>query len=251
MKNQSKQVKERPIIFSGEMVKAILDGEKTMTRLVVKDKKHEALIEHLDYLEARHEEMPSVRDGELKYELVHYQAMAGEPYLQEPSHSTWESIGCPYKVGNRLWVRETHHVVGGIADYEIEEIKQGLQDIKNFVSYKADDYGNPCDGGWTSPIHMPRWASRILLEITDIRVERLNDIRGSDAIKEGIYPFYNYGSALIAGFTWQDRRDVDVVKSSATEAFHALWDSVNAKKGYPFSSNPWVWVVEFKVVKGE
>ena len=146
-----------------------------------------------------------------------------------------------------------NHVVGGIADYEIEEIKQGLQDVKNFVSYKADGYGNPCDGGWTTPMFMPRWASRILLEIIDIRVERLQDISEADALKEGIrnYNFEMEDSPdTYVGYTHLQKDDgKSTLYKTPAIAFERLWDTLNAKKGYQWSSNPWVWVVEFKVVE--
>ena len=225
MKNQSNQVKERPIIFSGDMVKTILDGKKTMTRHLVKFKDFTT-----DSITPLHIELAEGR------------------YCLFNERNGW-LIGypkCPYgKIGDRLWVRETHHVVGGTADYEIEEIKQGLQDIKNFASYKADGYGNPCDGGWTSPMFMPRWASRILLEITDIRVERLNDISDEDAVKEGLRILPASGRYVVS----PGDQYFGSASHDAVEVFSWLWDSINAKKGYPWSSNPWVWVVEFKVVE--
>lgn len=226
MKNQSNQVKERPIIFSGEMVKAILDGKKTMTRRVVKFRDFTT-----DSITPLHIELV---DG--KYCLFN-------------ERNGW-LIGYPKckfgEIGDRLWVRETHHVVGGTADYEIEEIKQGLQDIKNFASYKADGYGNPCDGGWTSPMFMPRWASRILLEITDIRVERLNDISEADCEKEG---FRFYPLSRICFKPCSTKHPSGHGSNNYKSIFGEYWDTLNAKKGYPWSSNPWVWVVEFKVVE--
>lgn len=220
------QVKERPIIFSGEMVKAILDGKKTMTRRVVKFRDFTT-----DSITPLHIELV---DG--KYCLFN-------------ERNGW-LIGYPKckfgEIGDRLWVRETHHVVGGTADYEIEEIKQGLQDIKNFASYKADGYGNPCDGGWTSPMFMPRWASRILLEITDIRVERLNDISEADCEKEG---FRFYPLSRICFKPCSTKHPSGHGSNNYKSIFGEYWDTLNAKKGYPWSSNPWVWVVEFKVVE--
>ena len=233
MKTQSNQVKERPIIFSGEMVRAILDGKKTMTRRVVKFSDFT-----IDSITPLHIELV---DG--KYCLFNERNgwLIGYPKF-------------PYgKIGDRLWVRETHHVVGGIADYEIEEIKQGLQDVKNFVSYKADGYGNPCDGGWTTPMFMPRWASRILLEIIDIRVERLQDISEADALKEGIrnYNFEMEDSPdTYVGYTHLQKDDgKSTLYKTPAIAFERLWDTLNAKKGYPWSSNPWVWAIEFKVIE--
>jgi len=235
MKNQSNQVKERPIIFSGEMVKAILNGKKTMTRQVVKTQPRDECTEIATSACFGH---------------VEYRSTSEDRQTQ----SILAKIKCPYgKIGDRLWVRETHHVVGGIADYEIEEIKQGLQDVKNFVSYKTDGYGNPCDGGWTTPMFMPRWASRILLEIIDIRVERLQDISEADALKEGIrnYNFEMEDSPdTYVGYTHLQKDDgKSTLYKTPAIAFERLWDTLNAKKGYPWSSNPWVWAIEFKVIE--
>lgn len=228
MKNQSNQVKERPIIFSGEMVKAILDGKKTMTRRAVKTQPRDECTEIATSACFGH---------------VEYRSTSEDRQTQ----SILAKIKCPYgKIGDRLWVRETHHVVGGTADYEIEEIKQGLQDIKNFASYKADGYGNPCDGGWASPMFMPRWASRILLEITDIRVERLNDISEADCEKEG---FRFYPLSRICFKPCSTKHPSGHGSNNYKSIFGEYWDTLNAKKGYPWSSNPWVWVVEFKVVE--
>lgn len=99
---------------------------------------------------------------------------------------------------------------------------------------------------------MPRWASRILLEITDIRVERLNDISEADAVKEGIKEFRINCSRDGIKTAYRDYSDVhnDVVTlNNPTASFRTLWDTLNEKKGYPWASNPWVWVVEFKVVE--
>ena len=239
MKNTNKQVKERPIIFSGEMVKAILDGKKTMTRRVVKSN----FINHYKHAHIIRQSTDKKREGKAYF----YDTPVGSMVLSS------QLVNNPYgKVGDRLWVRETHHVIGGIADYEIEEIKQGLQDIKNFVSYKADGYGNPCDGGWTSPMFMPRFASRILLEITDIRVEHLQDISEADAMKEGVKSWKVNCSHNGLKTVYKDYSDIhnDVITyNNPIASFKTLWDTLNAKKGYPWSSNPWVWVVEFKVVE--
>lgn len=235
MKNQSNQVKERPIIFSGEMVKTILDGKKTMTRRVVKSD----FINNYKHAHIIKQSSDKSREGKAYF----YDKPVGGMVLSS------QLVSNPYgKVGDRLWVRETHHVIGGIADYEIEEIKQGLQDVKNFVSYKADGYGNPCDGGWTSPMFIPRWASRILLEITDIRVERLQDISEADAVKEGIRSLSTYRGSSNTLYPDYSGKIHGLFKNPI-DSYHTLWYSLNAKKGYPWSSNPWVWVVEFKVIE--
>ncbi len=164
-------MKERPIMFSGEMVRAILEGRKTQTRRVWK--------------------RPELRKAD------------------------WEigdsSIACPYgEVGDRLWVRETW--CGG---------QHGMP-----VHYKASWTEHEYGPAWKPSIHMPRKYSRITLEITGVRVERVQDMSVEDAINEGI------------GLS-----SVDPLGS-----FGQLWDSINAKCGYGWGVNPWVWVVEFKRV---
>lgn len=128
---------------------------------------------------------------------------------------------CPYgKVGDRLWVRETW------SEYSQFSTSGGIDVWK---CYKADDSDINDYIDWKSPIFMSRSMSRITLEIIDIRVERVQDITPEDALKEG---FCNYGT------------DVDTL-----DAFCEAWQKLNSKRGYPWESNPWVWVVEFKVVE--
>lgn len=167
-------MKEKPIIFSTEMVRAILDGRKTQTRRVIKDK----------YIKSRW------HDAE------------GEHILAV----------CPYEAGDRLWVRETW-----VPSFH------GLDCL-----YKADEASNELFpvNKWKPSIHMPRWASRINLKITEVRAERINDISTEDCMAEGLEQRIPY-----EGFRYRFRR---------------LWDSINAKRGYSWESNPWVWVIEFK-----
>ena len=189
-------MKERPIILCTEMVRATLEGRKTKTRRVVRELKY--------YL-------PKTWDIAVPHNMY------AEPYLKIPYQPEGDVIGgrysCPYgQVGDRLWVRET-----GVWD-----------DSKGFVAYKANM--PDVNAKWQSPIFMPRWASRITLEITDIRVERLQEITEEDANKEGNpYPDMG-GKGSLPPLWW----------------FKKLWDSINAKRGYSWESNPWVWVISFK-----
>lgn len=248
MKNQSNQVKERPIIFSGEMVKAILDGKKTMTRRAVKTQPRDECTEIATSACFGH---------------VEYRSTSEDRQTQ----SILAKIKCPYgKIGDRLWVRETW--IQGYDDPLIES--EGDDENAVSIIYKADgkEEYRTCSAetaenwgdfsadsemvGFKSPIHMPRWASRILLEITDIRVERLNDISEADALKEGIrnYNFEMEDSPdTYVGYTHLQKDDgKSTLYKTPAIAFERLWDTLNAKKGNPWSSNPWVWVVEFKVV---
>jgi hypothetical protein len=191
-------MKEHPILFSTEMVKAILDGKKTMTRRVVK------LIEF------------SKSDT------------SGYDWAFRGKHGTWNEVTtarllekyCHYgQVGGRLWVRETFTTLRN--PYKPEETPS--------IHYKADF---PKDTMvWKPSIFMPRWASRITLEIMQVRVERLQEITVEDCMSEG---GTRYGECEI----W--------TKDAIIDRFSALWDSINAKRGFSWSSNPWVWVIEFK-----
>lgn len=128
---------------------------------------------------------------------------------------------CPYGVaGGELWVRETHYVwVAGMLD------GSGMH-----IDYRATNPDAPCS--WTPSIHMPRWASRISLKITGVRVEQLHDISADDAAAEG----------------WPGPDETGTILSSYPIGWYAhLWDKINARRA-PWSSNPWVWVIGFQVV---
>lgn len=198
------EVRERPIIFSTEMVKAILEGRKTQTRRVVKPQ-----------LEDYRDGYPDGRDC--------------PPTSVVKQRGHWIDEGdflhdyCPYgKVGDLLWVRETHNI-GGIPPNE-------------WAIYKADEYSEPVV--WRPSIHMPKWATRIWLEITGVRVERLQDISHQEVIAEGVTP-------LPFGDTRRYMSGVPV----GIQNFRFLWDSLNAKRGYGWNVNPWVWVIEFSCQK--
>lgn len=183
-------MKEHPILFSGPMVQAILDGRKTMTRRVIKMPK---------WAQECNEDYEFEIDDDIPYSIC-------------KKTGCLAAIDCPYGFpGDRLWVRETF-----------------CKDLDHNVFYKADNMPPWEDTKWKPSIFMPRWASRITLEITNVRVERLQEISGKDILAEG----------LDVKFTIPGSFD-------ALERFHGLWDSINGKK-YPWSSNPWVWVIEFK-----
>lgn len=187
-------MKERPILFSTEMVKAILEGRKTQTRRVVKKQPHGA--------------------GEWVRQLASWLFPNVNPYIK---------LKCPYgQPGDRLWVRET---------FLVERSQH-----KDFYEYKAD-YSNTFAGDvcWKPSIFMPREACRILLEVTDVRVERLQDISEEDAIAEGI-SLPNYAEQAI--------KDIFFPEPSAI--YSELWESINGKGSW--DKNPWVWVIEFKKV---
>lgn len=199
-------MKERPILFSGSMVRAILAGTKTQTRRVVK---HKIIGPNpptgiFDWHHPRTDEWMGAHGGGIKFGLTNAARL------------------CPYgQPGDRLWVREAFYV--GVEGGPIYRacIDQGLAD---FVDAVRKRYGEK----WVPSIHMPRWASRILLEIVGVRVERLQDINEWDAIDEGV------------------GGDVKVAPCFAVERYRALWESINGPGSW--DANPWVWVVEFKRV---
>jgi hypothetical protein len=133
-----------------------------------------------------------------------------EPKL--PPWSKW-----PYQLGDTLWVRETWAYS---TDYDGDVI------LNRKILYRADGEKTILPSTWRPSIHMPRWASRINLEVTGVRVERLKDITEEDALAEGVIS-----------------SDYD---KTYRYAFSVLWDSINAKRGYGWAANPWVWVIEFR-----
>jgi hypothetical protein len=206
-------MKEHPILFSGAMVRAILEGRKTMTRRVIK-------------------EIPTTGYRWGGWIVEGARGDEGKATVVPEGNSKYCGTGqilarCPYgQPGDRLWVRETWHCP--------ESLKDGVRDgtaPRTYIEYRADmPHMIICDGGWTPSLFMPRWASRILLEITAIRVERVQDISDQDAEREGV----DITNASIPGY--------------CRERFRWLWDSINAKRGFGWDANPWVWVVEFKRV---
>lgn len=195
--------KERPILFSAPMVRAILDGTKTQTRRIAK-----------------------VNNEGCKPGMI--TPNAGFVPRTIENHIQY----CPYgKPGDRLWVRETWHPDSSKVD--------------GSPAYKADVYYDTSDCKWKSSIHMPRWASRINLEITGIRVDRLQDISEEDAIAEGVEKW------VVGDGFWRDyslTKDQEEVGAppmlSAYESYKTLWESLNGKGS--FDLNPFVWVIQFK-----
>ncbi|MBX6183672.1 hypothetical protein ISD42_01655 [Pseudomonas aeruginosa] len=208
--------RERPILFNDQMVRAILEGRKTVTRRAVKglqipteDKTtpHEGL--RWSALGQRHLRYGFNVFGSTEEECAHELARCGV---------------CPFgKPGDRLWVRET------------------FADIGCRLTFRADlEDGAHCSvTRWTPSLHMPRWASRILLEITAVHVERLQDISEEQALAEGVRgePCDHARQACADIGCWGD---------TAKGAFGFLWESLNGEGIW--AANPWVWVVEFKRV---
>lgn len=235
------EVKERPILFSGPMVRALLDGRKTQTRRVMKVQPptQEAFRGSLFGLDR------AVADGVKMYSQNDYDRL--------PKHPTeWELTGsvgvareagfprryrCPYgAIGDRLWVKETWRPSKSAGDWDMDVRYEadGLTRTVYDGEFGARDWSMPkaAARGNVSPLFMPRWAARLVLEITEVRVERLNVISEADAQAEGSQE----PSLLpIIGACWSER-----------DAFAKLWEHINGAGSW--ASNPWVWAVSFRVV---
>ncbi|GHS64642.1 hypothetical protein KPTHUN262_11850 [Klebsiella pneumoniae] len=198
-------MKERGMIFNGEMVRAILDGRKTQTRRPIKWK------------QTRFTEIGEREDG------------SKWPWSEDAEHACDFWHPCPFgAVGDRIWVRETW------ARYNID---QNSYDI----AYRAttpEDW--PEEGRWRPSIHMPRWASRILLEITNVRVERLNAISQEDAQAEGM--------ELTGWRPTYSAPDSGGEVMTPYDNFAELWSSIYGDGSW--QANPWVWVISFERIEG-
>lgn len=203
-------MKERPILFSAPMVRAILAGQKTQTRRMVKPIGGD--------------------DGFVLQDCGSgwwpYRSDDGESAITRDGNETPHS--CPYgQPGDRLWVREAwRHIEGGVM---YDAAGGAIDAFEPETVYRADNEKRP--GPWKPSIHMPRWASRITLEVTGVRVERLCDISEADATAEG-----TPNSLHLSGGRF------------ANENFCHLWETINGEGSW--SANPWVWVVKFARIKG-
>ncbi|MEO6147833.1 MAG: hypothetical protein ABIT70_12470 [Sulfuriferula sp.] len=221
-------MKEHPILFSALMVQAILDGRKTQTRRLVKP------------------------------QPVYVQQSRG---ICSSAPDWSHIIKCPYgQRGDRLWVRETWQ--GPLLEGEYDDRPADVETPKYCV-YHADDgyapeYMDADDNlrqGWRPSIHMPRWASRILLEITSIRVERLLDISIEDAKNEGLKSLTKDGVTIKYGIPDKDGQPgMDDIgwpwalwNSNPIAAFKHLWMGINGLLSW--EENPWVWVIEFRRIE--
>jgi len=224
IKTEVGEFKERPILFKGSMVKAILEGRKVQTRRLVK-------LPQCEFPYGCY----GVKDGKFLF---------GEgDYPEDGTFPIKPPFGMP---GDWLWIRETWQIselwtepdtecIGYRADGEIRECNEHREQIYDPLRFrlhaKDPDNGdsNYCPK-WRTPIFMPRWASRIDLIVTGVKVERVQRIDEYDAYQEGVESVSPYGTYR--------------------EGFKYLWDSINAKRGFSWDSNPLVWVIQFEVKGG-
>lgn len=202
----------KPIIFSTPMVRALIRSHnpKTQTRRIVKP------------------QPVLMRGGESEFDAGDYwhwndyQWLDGDLGVPESAIEDY----APYKVGDVLWVRETWNKACGNIPCDM-----GMCQDKEGYIYKADIYGDVPVKSWKPSIHMPKEAARLFLKVTDVRVERLQDI--------------NY----VHGDIWAEGIPAVHDRNSEENAFIELWDSINAKRGYGWDKNPFVWVISFERIR--
>lgn len=249
-------MKEIPILFSTPMVQAILEGRKSQTRRLFKCNRLPA------------EDIASVHpDGAGKGWI----AWAGRAVSAEETRIAYpgeQGFDCPYgKPGDVLWVRETWGVgsrpdpfQGSVEGIEFKADGKYIDGIESLPLHFYDDlgFGNYDKSGWRSSIHMPKAISRIWLQVTDIHVERLQDISEEDAKAEGVQPnctgvencpsqYCQRMGCQSTGEYYHYLRDLDDFPAfSAKESFESLWQSINGPESW--EANPWVWVISFKAL---
>jgi hypothetical protein len=219
--------KERPILFSAPMVRAILDGEKTQTRRIVKPRK----------------------------DIIFGCLLSPDELASEVDRGVMDNS--PWRAGDRLWVRETFAIVPRTAYRCSEGVKQTLRpdDDHDAAIYRSGWERSKSGFSWKPSIFMPRWASRITLEIVSVRVELLQEISQEDAIAEGLKGITKDGKLVKygipdsdglpgtdnTGWPWKEWR------ISPVGAYKKLWESINGLGSW--DKNPFVWVIEFKIVR--
>lgn len=209
--------------MSGPMVRAVLDGRKMQTRRVMKPQ--------------------PVRLTDVPGECESAWTWNEKVETYESGFRDLLRAHCPYgQPGDRLWVRETFIAATGVGGYApgVDPDKTPLGPTINVI-YRADDGPNERTAkGWKPSIFMPRQLSRLTLEITGVRVERLSAISEDDAINEGCEP--TSLPCVDGEGEWSSRR------IGARVHYATLWDSLNAKRGFGWDVNPWVWVIVFRKV---
>jgi len=237
------EVKEHPILLSGEMVRAILDGRKTQTRRIIKPQP----LKFPTWVKAG----KWIDDG--------FNEPCFHIFSNDGISAEWV-VKCPFgKPGDRLWVRETAWIAPRFFGERSDCNATDAEGFGRYIGYDADMSGDSrrCAKEYgvkkTPSIHMPRWASRITLEITGVRVERIQDISEEDALEEGvdeiICPQCGCSGRRSHGDTIRtmcSSEGCGLDFLSAIEGFNKLWEST-----YPGSweRNDWVWIIDFKKVE--
>ncbi|GLH24141.1 hypothetical protein ENT52713_15370 [Enterobacter sp. 200527-13] len=228
-------MKERGMIFNGAMVRAILDGRKTQTRRPANPQ-------------------PELTAGSgFSWKGWVY----GSGSTDRETNKNFAHVACPHgKPGDRIWVRETFSCIGNEEGHPVdaegnlcsrEDAQRiyrasAIQKPRNYGIWTSPD-GFDFEGAWTPSIHMPRWASRITLEITNVGVQRLQSISQNDASREGLIRLPATGRYCLN----QGDQYFGGASHDAREVFSWLWESIYGKESW--QANPWVWVIEFKRIE--
>lgn len=214
-------MKERPLLVTGDLVPEILEGTKTQTRRVIKPQPVLNMVKGV--------------------EQWSYNTKTTSTWLND-SKGPWKLLQelCPYgQPGDRLWVRETFKCNGTMAGPRITYRAKERHDSQCLETVFEDapdsHWWLEDDNSWRPSIHMPRWASRITLEIVSVRVQRVQEISDFDAFQEGAR---SLGSKITGPYC-----------KSHIEGFFQLWNSINADRGYGWHLNPWVWAITFRKVE--
>lgn len=217
-------VAEHPILFSAPMVRAILAGKKSQTRRIVNLRRVQHRVDWIGWTQ--------LDDGQ-GWAAQHVSAAA----FDCPDELERETrLSCPYgKPGDCLWVREPWAYFGG-DEYLYQQEPKAVVFRANEGLYHEAINGPRWADKWRPSIHMPRWASRLLLEVTEVRVQRLQDISDADIEAEGL-------TEEVAANAIRPVADLRRL------SWRALWDSINGKKA-PWGSNPWVWAISFRALAG-
>ncbi len=255
--------KERPIIFSAPMIRAILEGRKTVTRRVVKPQPEFRDVQGLFaswafkggllYPNAKNDVLALCPYGQPGDQLWLREAWrpaawrdegrVAVDYRASPEQNRTPWLDVPEGTWAEMWPRLT--------DEALAALDAGRGSIRSEGDgFRWDRGDSPCR--WRPSIHMPRWASRITLEVTSVRVERLQDISEDDAIAEGLHRIEidsGYRDSYSATpSTWAQVVEQEVAAyNDPTRAYRDLWESINGAGSW--DANPWVWVINFKRVE--
>ena len=215
---------DRPILFSGPMVRALLAGRKTQTRRVLK---------------------AQPRAG-ARYTGIHYASDEPDSWFFNTPHGS-QKVRVAYDEGDRLWVREAWRT--GLAYDDLSPSEMGGDEQ---VLFEADGVTERWSRNSSEPgrlragMHMPRWASRLTLIVTDVRVQRLQEITNEDCIAEGIPVHPNENAPRVGPVIDDFGRKNDLI-SHYGAGYRRLWDSLNAARGFSWQTNPWIVAVTFAV----